>query len=118
MAMAVARLMRRQAGDAGAAVESLTQAQCLGLDSADLHHQLGVAFLARGAFDHAVSESQIAIKMKPEFAAAHLNLGLAHRARLEMDDARRCLERAVELQSGSARAWEALANASGAAAAT
>ena len=45
--------------------------------AAKFHNNLGMALLAKGLVDEAITESQAALRLEPDFAPAHLNLGSA-----------------------------------------
>ena len=109
LALATARLMRRAAGDIAGAIEELEKARSLGGDSAELYHHLSVAYLSAGRFDEAITAGKLAVEKDPTVASFHLNLALAHRALMDPDEARRSLQKSIELRSGWPRAWHAMA---------
>ena len=49
---------------------------------ADAHNGLGIAYYAQGKFDEAAKEYQEAIRINPNYADAHKNLGMPTRLRV------------------------------------
>jgi predicted TPR repeat methyltransferase len=109
MALGLARLARNVPEDSPGALAALEQARDAGLDSAELHHHLGVAFLKVGRADDAIASCRAAIERRSDYASAHHHLALAHRAKRDLNAARRALERAVEVDPTFARALHGLA---------
>lgn len=109
IALAQARLSRRMPGDADAAVAALRRAQSLGVETADLHHHLGVALLAAGRASDAISAFQAALVKKPNDAATYYHMALAHRTAGQIKETRKCLIEALEVQPELAQAWCGLA---------
>lgn len=108
-ALGMARLARNAPGDPAAALAALQQARDAGLDTAELHQHLGLAYLKVGRADDAVASFRTGIERKSDDASAHHHLALAHRARQDPQSARQALERAIELDSTFARALHGLA---------
>ena len=73
------------------------------------HHNLGVALMGRDP-DRAATLFQAALKEKPNYILAHINLGLVRIAQDRPEDGRRLLKRAVALEPGRAQShhWEAV----------
>ena len=109
MAFGLARLARNGPEDPPAALAALQQARDAGLDSAELHHHLGVAFLKVGRADDAIASCRAAIERKSDHASAYHYLAVAHRAKRDLSAARRALERAIEVDPTFARALHGLA---------
>jgi predicted TPR repeat methyltransferase len=105
----LARLARKSAGDAEDAVVLLTKAQAAGIDSADVHQNIGVAMLMCGRIDDAIAACKTAIEKRNDYAEAHYHLGVAYRHKGRTADARQCFARAIELQPTYARAIQGLA---------
>ena len=106
---AVARLARRNAGDAEAALTLLNKAQLKGLGSAELHQHLAVALLMTGRTQEAIAAAKTAIERNPDYAEAHYHLGVAYRQAGQIEQARQAIVRAVELKPDYARALHGLA---------
>lgn len=109
LALGLAHLARQSAGDAEAAVFALRQANLAGMDSAELHHNLGVALLAAGRLDESIAASRKAIEKNRNFAEAHYYLAVAQRNKGNAVEARRALTSAVECEPAYAPGWHALA---------
>jgi tetratricopeptide (TPR) repeat protein len=56
-------------------------------DSADVHHNLGIAYASKGQLDRAVAEFQETLRMKPDYVNAHKNLGVAYESQGQLDRA-------------------------------
>lgn len=106
---AVARLARRQPGDAEDALTLLNKAQLQGHSSPELYQQLAVALLMTGRFQEAIDACKSAIERKPDYAEAHYHLGVAHMQLGDLQEARRCIAHAVELKPDYVRALHGLA---------
>ena len=65
--------------------------------------------LERERLDEAMEYVQTAVEQEPDVASHHTTLGLVHRARKEIGHAKKAFERALELDSGDARAKKAMA---------
>ncbi len=65
-------------------------------DSATAHYNAAV-FLSTHGNDFAVAQYQEAIALEPDYPDAHLNLGLAHADAGRLDDAKKELRTAIEL---------------------
>jgi predicted TPR repeat methyltransferase len=107
--LGTARLARRQPGDAELAVVALRQANAAGLDSAELHHQLGMALLSSGLYDEAIASFLDALERRHDYASALYHAALAYRAKGDAPAVRKALNKALELDPNFARAWHALA---------
>jgi predicted TPR repeat methyltransferase len=120
-AAATARLARNAPGDAQSAIALFNRARAAGMDSAELHQHLGIALLATGSFEQAITSLRASLdkdaspsrvlgaEKNRATAQTYHQLGIAHRLKGDMDEARRCMSKAIELQPGSARACQALA---------
>ena len=104
----LAYLSRAELGDAAAAMVSFRQAQAAGVDTAELHQHLGVAYLAAGNVIDAITALQTATQKDPNDATAWHHLALAHRQCGDVKDVRKCLNKALELEPNRASAWCAL----------
>jgi predicted TPR repeat methyltransferase len=109
MMLGRARLNRQAPGDALAAVDTLKRARDLGLNSAEVHHYLGVALLAAKLPDEAVEPLRASLSLKSENATAYHHLAMAYRLKGEHREVRKNLNKALELDPGLARAWYDLA---------
>ena len=105
----LAKLARRQPGDAQAAVQLLQRARQAGLDSPELHHYSAIALMSAGRLDEAIDACRIAVARQPDLPEAHYQLGLALRLQGNSVESRRCVARALELDPTSARNHQALA---------
>jgi tetratricopeptide (TPR) repeat protein len=76
----------------------------LQLDYAEIHRNLGTAFVAKGKLDEAVISYQWALALRPGSAKSHLNLGHAFILQGKLDEAVVSCQRAVALEPGSAEA--------------
>ncbi|QOV89854.1 tetratricopeptide repeat protein [Humisphaera borealis] len=108
LALARAYAVRRSAGDATAAVAALKRAGEQGIDTPDLHHDLGIALLASGQPDEALLELGRAIAKRPDYQSAAFQTAMAHRAKGDRRAARNWLNKALELNRDYAQAWHAL----------
>jgi Flp pilus assembly protein TadD len=79
-------------------------------DSSDVHNILGIAMMKRGRFERAVSEFREALRLSPDSAAAHWQLGKALASRRE-GEALDHLRRSVELDPANHAARYDLATA-------
>jgi predicted TPR repeat methyltransferase len=107
--LGMARLARRQPGDAEAAVVALRQANAAGLDSAEVHHQLGLALLGAGMYDDAVASFLDSLERNHDNAEALYHAALAYRGKGDAAAVRKSLNKALEVDPNYARAWHALA---------
>ena len=96
-----------EAGRGWEAVEACGAAARARADDPDLYFDYGRAFAAVGLFDMAEDTFKKSIRFRPDFAAAHLELGLAQRQLGEYRDALDSLERAVRLSGGGEAAKRA-----------
>jgi predicted TPR repeat methyltransferase/Tfp pilus assembly protein PilF len=108
VALGLAHLSRRPDPNPAAAVSALRRAREAGLDTASLHHDLGVAELAAGKADDAIASLRAAVAKDPSCASAHHHLALAYRATGEPKEVRKSLIKALEIDPDRARAWYAL----------
>ena len=86
-------------------VQHLRRALAVDVASPEAHNTLGSIFLRKQDFIGARAELQEAIRLKPDFAFAHYNLGLAHRALGDGGSARQEFETvlAIDPQFAAAR---------------
>ncbi len=77
-------------------------------DYAELHRDLGGAFVAQGKIDEAIMYYQWALALQPDDAKAHVNLGRAFLMQGRLDEAVASYERAVAIQPDNAAAHLAL----------
>ncbi|HEY7119448.1 MAG TPA: tetratricopeptide repeat protein [Tepidisphaeraceae bacterium] len=110
MAWGLAHLVRRAPGDADAAVFAFRQARLAGFDTAELHRNLGVVHLAAGRTDDAIEAFVGGLEKDPHDPAAWHHLALAHRHKGDLRQARKCLNKSLEIADDNARAWYALAS--------
>lgn len=80
-------------------------------DHLDATHLLGVLAAQRKDYGRAVTYIERALKIAPQFAQIHANLGKAYYGVGRIDEARATLEEAVRLEPGMADAWNDLGNA-------
>ena len=71
-----------------------------------------MAHLQRADFDSAITELEAALKLAPEDASLHYNLGLAYKLKDQLDKAVREFQNAIRLQPDLGRralhAWRAV----------
>src|SRR5687767_3435299 len=79
--LGTARMARRAPGDAEAAVVALRQATAGGVNSAQVHHQLGAALLSAGMYDEAISSFLDALERKHDYAPALYHVAIAYKAK-------------------------------------
>lgn len=109
VSLALARMSRGLPGDAEAAVVALRQAHANGLDTADLHHQLGIALLAAGQPGESIAACRASLEKQPENPRTYYHLALAHRGMRDAQEVRKCLIKALEIDPGMAEGWCGLA---------
>jgi len=80
-------------------------------DSPDGYNSLGVLWTEQERLDEAIAAFQQALTRDPAYAAAHYNLGNAHRAKGEIGTAAECFRRAVDNDPEYGRALAALGQA-------
>ena len=107
--LALALLSRGATDDAEEAVIALRQAGLLGMDSPDLHRQLGAALLAIHLPDEAMTSLRAAIEKDPNDAPSRYLLAVAHRKKGETNEVRKNLLKALEIDPTFSRGWCALA---------
>jgi predicted TPR repeat methyltransferase len=107
--LGMARLTRRRPGDAEGAVVAFRQANAAGLNSGELHHQLGLALLAAGFYDDAIASFLDALERNHDDAGALYHAALAYRGKGDAAAVRKSLNKALEVDPNYARAWHALA---------
>ncbi len=71
-------VLHHQQGDHARAIEEIGRAVALRPNVAVFHVDLAEAYRARGQFDRAVGCCRMGLRLKPDFAEANNNLGLAH----------------------------------------
>jgi pentatricopeptide repeat protein len=78
--------------------------------AAEAHAHLGIALFRRGRPDRAEPHFRRALEENPRYPDLYYYLGLIHYARQEWDDARRCLDQAVDLNPEyvEARTYQAI----------
>jgi predicted TPR repeat methyltransferase len=108
VALAHARLTRRRDDDAKIAIKCLRRAQEAGSNSADIHYDLGVAFLADRQEDEAIASFKAALEKNPNHAWAYHHMAMAHRLKGESKEVRKSLIKALEIDPGISAAWYAL----------
>jgi predicted TPR repeat methyltransferase len=117
--LGLALLARQKAGDAERALGVLWQAKAAeggaggaegGARKAVVQHGLSVALLMSGQIEQAITAARAAITAKPDYAAAHHQLGLALVARRDIEAARESLEKAIELRTAESGAKGAIAS--------
>jgi predicted TPR repeat methyltransferase len=108
VALAHTRLAQRHDGDADTAIHLFQRARAAGLDSADLHYDLGVALLAARRADEAIESFRAAVQKHRDHAWAYHHMALAHRLNGEVKEVRKCLIKALEIDPDLAAAWFAL----------
>lgn len=69
-----------------------------------VHHELGLAWLAKQQFDEAESCFQTALALQPDFADARNNLGVALKNLKRYDEALSCYRQALQLRPDFAKA--------------
>src|SRR5438034_8010606 len=67
-------------------------------------HGLGLIASAKGEFERSAELLAKSVHNRPNDGAFRMNLGIAYRALRKFEDARRELQRAIDLQPGLARA--------------
>jgi len=67
-----------------------------------VHNNLGIALVAEGKNEEAISHYKMAIKIKPDFAEAHYNLGIVLVAEQKKEEAIYHYKMAIELKPGYA----------------
>jgi predicted TPR repeat methyltransferase len=107
--LGLARMARRTPGDEVAAVVALRQATAAGMDSADVHHQLGIALLAAGMYDAAIASFLDSLERKHDHASALYHVAIAYKAKDDAPAVRKALNKALEIDPNYAKAWHALA---------
>lgn len=108
LALARAYALRRSRADGQAAVAALQRAREQGIDSAELYHDLGVAYLACDRPADAIGALAEAIKRKSDYPAAALQTAMAHRAHGDRTAARNWANKALEMDRDYAQAWHVL----------
>ena len=88
-----------------AAVAGLPEKPLLG---AVAHHNLGIAYKRMGRLDEAISEHQMALKIKPDYATAYESLGDAYIKQWRLDEAVMAIKRALTLEPNDAGAHNKL----------
>ncbi|MDB5298704.1 MAG: cellulose synthase subunit BcsC, partial [Phycisphaerales bacterium] len=109
LGLGIALLAGKSPGDASVALSALDRARAAGLDSAELYHHLGVAYLSVGRLAEAAEACRRAIDKKADYASAHLHLALVLRGQGDAGGARKGLMRALEIDPKFLRALHALA---------
>ena len=95
-------LLYERAGRYAEAEQALTQATQKGMPSALTYTELGIVYRQLGRFKEAESAYAEAIKIDPNYAAAHLNLGILCDLYLQQPQrALEALERYMELSGNS-----------------
>ena len=108
LGLGLARLARGHEGDGDLAIEALEKARSGGVDTPELHQQLGVAMVAGGRMEAAVESLQRALAKEPNDPSTHFHLALAWQARGETKEVRKSLLKAAELNPRFAKAWYGL----------
>src|SRR5438034_9287358 len=82
-------------------------AEVLKLDTANAYSLHGLALIAsaKGEYEHSAELLAKSVLHRPNDGAFRMNLGIAYRALRRFEDARRELQRAIDLQPGLARAY-------------
>ena len=99
-----------QRGSADEAVGLLSQAIAIDRKAAAYHYNLANVLMGQGRMDEAISHYRKAIKLKPDYALAHNNLGLALAPRAP-EEALKALLAATRIQPDLAEAQFNLGNA-------
>ncbi len=99
----------RLLGDGKTAEEVYRRALERGLESAELHRQLGVLRRQQGAVDEALREMEIARTLDPRSVEAHFEAGQIYRQLGRPKQAADCYRAAIELNSSYLWAWNGLA---------
>ncbi|HSU65335.1 MAG TPA: tetratricopeptide repeat protein [Tepidisphaeraceae bacterium] len=106
---ALARLARKSPQDPGEALALLSRARSAGMESPELHQNIGIALLMSGRIDEAIRALQTAVEQRPDAAEPRFHLGVAYRHAGRAVKAREVLAEAVGLQPTYTRAMQALA---------
>jgi predicted TPR repeat methyltransferase len=104
----MAHLSRKPQPNPRAAAAALGRAREAGLDTATLHHDLGLAQLLAGMIDEAIVSLKAAVAKDPDYASAYHYLAMAHREKEEPKEVRKCLLKALEIDPERAASWHAL----------
>jgi protein O-GlcNAc transferase len=97
-----------QKGDLAAARAAFERVVRLAPNAPEGHNSLGWVLLKTGNLDEAVAQLRTAVKLKPDFVQAHINLANALAARRDREGA---IEGAIEAATTEARAAVKLAPA-------
>jgi len=108
LALARVYAIRRAGSDPSAAVAALRRAHEQGIDTPQLHHDLGVALLAAGQPDDAIASLDNALRSQPGYAPALFQKAMAFRAKTDRKATRNYLNQALEADRQYAQAWHAL----------
>ena len=108
--LAIALLARGAPDDAEEAVIALRQAGTLGMDSADLHRQLGAALLAANLHDEAIASLRTALEKSPDDVPARYLLAVVYQRLGKTTEVRKNLLKALEIEPTFVRGWCALAH--------
>jgi tetratricopeptide (TPR) repeat protein len=79
-------------------------------DSADVHNDLGLVFVAQGRIDEAVTHLERALVLSPDHVHAHTNLGAARAQQGKLDEAAAHHQRALAIDPGYAQAHVQMGN--------
>src|SRR5271155_4294506 len=85
-----------QRGETQAALEAARDACLAEPNRAEAHYAFGQAWMAKGKPERAEQAFAIAAKLRPGFADAWVNLGLARYAQGAVEVAKRCMVRALQ----------------------
>ena len=88
-----------QAGHAEAAAKVLRAILARAPDCADAHNLLGLTAHRAGDLDSALASIGIAVRLVPEDANFHSNLGVVHKSRGALEDAEGFFRRATGMQT-------------------
>lgn len=95
--------IHEQQGNVEKAVEEYKNALDIQRDYVDAHNNLGILYLRQGKAALAIAEFNEATRLSPKVAVYHLNSGLAYYQAGKRNEARRALEKAIDLDpTGSA----------------
>jgi Flp pilus assembly protein TadD len=96
-------------GDTQGALEAARDACLAQPNRTEAHYAFGQAWMAAGKPARAEQSFAVAVRLKPDFADAWVNLGLVRYSQSKVEDAKRAFARALQARPGHAAATSNLA---------
>lgn len=96
--------------DYPSAIQLMQKSLHLFPEQPEVANNLGNALKRYGRLDDAIDSYARAIELWPKYVDAHRNKALCHFAKLQLDEAEKCVRRALEIREGDAVSWLLLGN--------